>query len=136
MFYYIILYSNLLYCIILYYYCAEDARSVSRNQGLEECAITREQSVQLPTGRAGTADLAISAELKSEDLTNNNDDNNDNSNNDDNNSKTTTTTTATTTTTNNNNDNSSHSKLASSREVRRPRPSAEPRRFTNVCRER
>ena len=37
---------------------AEDARSVSRDQGLEDCATTRRQTVQLPTGWAGTVDSA------------------------------------------------------------------------------
>ena len=32
---------------------AEDARSVSRDQGLADCAITHRQTMQLPTGSAG-----------------------------------------------------------------------------------
>ena len=36
-------------------FCAEDARSVSRDQGSEDCAITRKQSKQLPTCRVALA---------------------------------------------------------------------------------
>ena len=44
--------------ILLFLFVAEDARSVSREQGSEDRAITREQSEKLPACWAGTAGSA------------------------------------------------------------------------------